>query len=365
MKVGILTFHRAYNYGAVLQCYALKEVLKRMGHDVSVIDYRQPDIERFYRFKSCVFRIRNVFRRSPIKGVIYLFLSPILDLKSFYLYRKRKKIFEQFQKDYLSLTEQCDMHILQDFDRYVIGSDMLWAYDPETNNFDSVYLGEFDHKEKSKIIGYAISGTPDSFHRLGKERNYFFLKNFVGVSVRERVLADIVNSYSKVNVECCIDPTLLANKDLWKNILNQKWINKRYLATYYLRISGVQRSLLDERIKKFAKENKLEVININKHFTLLSVEDFISIISCAQYIVTDSFHGVVFSLIFERPFHALKLHDSHDARYVDILNTIGAGYLAVDVDFAPVIPKMNYEVMNEQIEVFRQNSVNFLMRNIS
>jgi hypothetical protein len=365
MRIGILTYHRAYNYGAVLQCYALKEVLKRMGHDVYVIDYRQPNIEKFYHFKSCASQIKAVYERSILKGIIFCLLSPLLDIKNFYLYLRRKSIFETFQRDHLNLTEKCDNRIPQDFDRYIIGSDMLWSYDTETNDFDNVYLGEFAHKEESKIIGYAISGTPDSFHRLGLERKYEFLKNFERFSIRERALADIVNTYIKAKVDCCIDPTLLATKDLWNNILNQKWLNQRYLLTYYLRIPGEVRKRLDNKIETLAKDNKLVVININKLFSSLTVADFVSIISCAQYIVTDSFHGVVFSLIYERPFHALKLNDSHDARYVDILNTIGAEELAVDAGFTPMIPQINYEELNKNIEVFRQDSKDFLMNSLS
>lgn len=365
MKIGILTYHRAYNYGAVLQCFALKEVLKSMGHEACVIDYRQSEIENFYRFKSS-FSIKKAMSLPIIKGLALLLLAPIRDIKQFRAIKRKKRIFEAFQKKYLNLTAPCTTLIPQGFDYYIIGSDMLWAYDVKTNNFDPVYLGKFERLPGAKLVGYAISGTPDSFVRLGEEQNFDFLKNFDSISFREKSLADIVGSYTGKDTTCCIDPTLLTTKMLWQNLIKPEWQKKKYLVTYYLRLQGDKKNTLNNKIKKLAEEKGLEIIDINIRDSVkpISVEDFVSIICCSSYVITDSFHGVIFSLIFEKPVHALKLHDSHDARYVDILQTVGADNLIVESNFDPFIPNVEYEILNERIIEFRKESEDFLRMNL-
>ena len=365
MKIGILTFHRAYNYGAVLQCYALKETLRKMGHEVYVIDYRQPDIERFYKYRSR-FNLKNAFKMSFLGVLKFFLLSPLREVKRIIVHHRFKRTFEGFQKNYLNLTLKYISSIPDYFDRYIIGSDMLWTYDASSDHFEPFYLGEFKHKPDSRVIGYAISGTPDSFHRLGKELNYSFLGNFDAVSVRERALAEIVKEYSNREITCCIDPTMLTTKELWENVVNKNWENKRYIVTYFLRVNGAEGVDLKRKVQLLAKKEDLDVINIDviSASNPLSVEDFVSIIGNAKYVVTDSFHGMVFSLIFERPFHVLKLHDSHDTRYVDILQTIGAEELAVDTSFTPFIPQVDYKVLNERIDQFKGSSIEYLRKNI-
>lgn len=361
MKIGILTYHRAYNYGAVLQCYALKEVLTRIGHDVYVIDYRQPDIERFYKFKTSFLLVNNK-NLSFAKRILNLFLTPIRDLKNIIIHYRFKKVFEGFQKRRLNLTSIYVSDIPDDFDAYIIGSDMLWAYDATTLKFESKYLGQFIRKSESKLIGYAISGTPDSFRKLGDEMCFDFLSNFDAFSVRERSLANIVTAYTGKDVVCCIDPTLLTTKDIWRDFTFTKPRKKKYIVTYYLRLSGVKKNELNAKLTKLATQQGFEIINIEVKGSKMpiSVESFVSIIKDAQYIVTDSFHGVVFSLIFGRPLHALKLNDSHDTRYVDILHTIGADDLVVDYNFMPYIPSIDYEKLNITLEQFRKSSMDFL-----
>ncbi len=365
MKIGILTYHRAYNYGAALLCYALKEVLREMGHDARVIDYRQPDIERFYAFKLSFTRAKARKLSLP-KAAALLLLAPLRDLKHGLIHRRMKHIFERFQRERMDLTPACTDRIPQDFDCYVIGSDMLWSYDTASDAFEPVYLGEFPHKPGARIVGYAISGTPRSFRRLGEERKFDFCANFDALSIREKSLADIVSAYTGKPVSCCIDPTLLTTKETWADFSRPKWQHRKYLVTYFLRAAGPWRKALEARLADLAQTEGLEIVDIDVsgRKAPLDVEDFISVIREARYVVTDSFHGVVFSLIFERPFHALALHDSYDDRYVDILRALGADDLAVDLAYTPSIPQIDYPALNERIRQFRSGSLEFLRQNL-
>lgn len=360
MKIGILTFHRAYNYGAVLQCYALKEVLKKMGHYVQVIDYRQPYIEKAYKFHFS-FSKKRMKEINIIKVPFYIGLCFSRDVKQYFIIKKKKKVFESFQNKYLDLTVDCKTTIPLDFDRYVIGSDMLWSDECMGHSFDDIYLGKFQHKEGSRIIGYAISGTPDSLEKLGKETKFDFLSNFYSLSVREKTLSNIINKYTGKTVTQCIDPTLLTTKDLWSSLVEENIgkSNRKYLVTYFLR--RVDKSVY-YRINNYAKSIGYEVVDIDvsPYAVPISVEKFVSTIANANYIVTDSFHGLVFSMIFERPFHAMTFNDAHDMRYVDILKRIGLDNVIVTPDFMPSIPLINYSIVYRNIETFRNSSLQFL-----
>lgn len=360
MKIGILTFHRAYNYGAVLQCYALKEVINHFGSDAQVIDYRQPDIERAYRYHSS-FRWEQFKHYGVFKGLPYCIWCLYRDLKQIFIKYKKKSVFETFVKEHLNLSKPIINIIPQDYDVYVIGSDMLWSDECMHGNFDSIYLGKFPHK--GKIVGYAISGTPASFKKLGNQTGYKFLNKFEAISIREKKLAEIVKQYTDKEVFQCIDPTLLTTKELWTSLINDKWKRKKYIVIYFLRKIDAG---LKHRLIKFAKENHYEIvtIDVSPYANPITVEDFVSIISSSNYVVTDSFHGMIFSLIFERPFHAVKFNDPHDARYVDVLQRIGLEDNAVNLDYTPFIPQINYLQVKTKIDDFRSESLNYLKENI-
>lgn len=156
MRIGILTFHRAHNYGAVLQCYALQEVLKSMGHEVLVIDYRQPFIEaiyspfNFHRLKGLLLHPRGIYRY----------------VRSISQRLRKRRIYTAFQNKHLRLTKPRQKNIPEDFERYVIGSDQLWGLHCLGGIADDVYLGNFKHKSQSKIMGYAISTNLNSLKAL-------------------------------------------------------------------------------------------------------------------------------------------------------------------------------------------------------
>jgi hypothetical protein len=206
MKLGILTFHNAHNYGAVLQCYALKEVLKAMGHCVHVIDYRQRAIDEFYYYKrSCTLHnILSSFKHLKPLRIIDLFKDDC-ELKR--IIPVRKNIFELFQQNYLELLPCVNNEVPGDFDAYIIGSDMFWSDECMGKRFDPVYMGYFKHQDRAKVIGYAISGTPASFIKCSEQFHFDFLDNFTSVSVREKRLESIIEGSIKEQIPVCLDPT--------------------------------------------------------------------------------------------------------------------------------------------------------------
>lgn len=365
MKIGILTYHRAHNYGAVLQCYAMQETLKTMGHDAYVIDYRQPDIERTYRFHRGL-SVKAILKQPILKIPSYTITGIKNEFRRNALQRYRKAVFEGFCTKYFQLTEPCDSNIPSDFDAYIIGSDMLWADDCMYGHFEPIYFGDFVHKPDAKVIGYAISGTPSSFKRCGEQTGFHFLENFTSCAIRERGLADIVTQYTRTETEVVVDPTLLTKKEIWMPLLNKKWNNKKYVLTYYVRVNASNRQYVENKAKEYAESIGCDVVNMDISLTResISVEDFVSMIACAQYVITDSFHAMIFSMIFHRPFNVLKYNDPHDARYVDILNQLGVSNLAILQTDDFIKPDIDFDKMDENLQTLIASSEIYLQRSL-
>lgn len=305
MKIGILTFHNAYNYGAILQCYATQEMLKGMGHDVEVIDYHNHAIDKNYATnKYSYFRLPKRFWKWPSYFVTVFF------------YHKRLQSFDRFTSSFLKLSqkryEYGRKHHFEGYDLILIGSDQLWNVDI-TRGFDDVYWGNFTKDENTKVLSWSISMNyvPDDIDSQNKIFQY--LNNFDGISVREKKLQDILLSrYNKESV-ITLDPTLMLSVEKWNDLCSsiQKGID--YIAVY-----AVERStfaITYEVARRLANKTKLEIKIIKSYcdsdFSRKSVQDaspdeFLSYIRNSKYVVTSSFHGTAFSIIFHKRFFALS-----------------------------------------------------------
>lgn len=353
MKIGILTFHRACNYGAVLQCYALQEVLKSIGHDVSVIDYADYHTSEVYKVIS-FYVIRNEIL-CPKSFLRYLIKIPFRI--------KSKRIFEDFVSHYLNITQRCNCNTIpQDFDIYIIGSDQLWSLSCLGGRENPVYMGDFKHSPFSKIIGYAISTTPKSLETIGTLKLERYSNNFSSLSFREESNVNILSQLIGINAHIDIDPTLLSNNKTWKALINDNWGKRKYVFTYQAR--GSKGDLMRRKAKYLAKKEGWEYLDMSA--SIFSVADFISAIKYAQCIITSSFHATVFSLIFKKPFWAIMLNDGHDARYIDLLHKIGADEAIKDLNFPIEQPKrLDYTMIESRLRPIRENSLDYLQKNAS
>lgn len=348
-KIGILTFHRAYNYGAVLQCYALQEVLKGLGHDVYVIDYRQPWTEEVYK----IFSLSIAFKYcSPIYTLRY-FVNLLNRYKCFSI---RKKIFRSFIDKHLQQTPPCITDIPQNFDYYIIGSDQLWGLNCLGGKPDMVYWGNFKHPSKSKIVGYAISTNTKSLNLLGINFINRYIQNFSALSVRENNISKELKEITRKDIPVCCDPTLLTDKTLWNSLINRKWEKRKYILMYQVRYND--RNLLKKKAYNLANQFDCEVIDLSE--MTYKVEDFVSLFKYATYVVTTSFHATVFSIIFEKPFYAIRLNDGHDGRYENILNILGLGQCCVDMDAKLTCQPIDYVQVRQNLSLYRETSIEFL-----
>lgn len=319
-KIGILTFHRANNYGAVLQCYALQEALRSIGHSVEIIDYRQPFIENAYK----PFYSKEIIKTLKKPRWLFGFLFKVLPAK---IYKSLK--YNQFRQKYLILKNATNenKNITVDYDVIVIGSDQVWGIHC-TNGIDEMFFGKFQHK-RSKVIGYGISGNIQSLKEIGNELLKHYCQNFNKISFREESFQSYIEENIGVKGELVLDPTLLLDKNEWKKLAIGTTEKKDYILTYILQ-EGKNFSILDDCLHHFAKKENCKLINIFD--VAYSPAEFLSWIRDAKYIITTSFHATAFSIIFEKQFYALKTNNGHDARYINLLNKLNLSNKAIELE---------------------------------
>ena len=353
MKIGILTFHHAINFGAVLQAYALKETLRSFGHDVWVIDYRQPKVESVDR---------PTF--SSAKRWKFLFGG---HLRSWLNYNKEKEValakrkrFDDFTRNYLHLTSPCtSSNIPLDFDMYISGSDQVWNH-RICGGMDDAFWGNFQKPIKSKMIAYAASTSVQELRKNTHQELQAGLNNFDIITVREDAVRDYLSDNFKTPNEIftVLDPTLVADVSIWDSFESGKYSNKKYVLYFAARTYEPNPFIVKEKAEILAKELGCEAIPISlrEH----SPSDFVELFKHATYVVTSSFHGVAFSLIFNRPLYAVMYGDEQDGRYVNLLRSVGAEQMLLGIKDNPRPIHIDYTEINQKMESIRKNSTLFL-----
>ena len=352
MKIGILTFHRAHNYGAVLQCFALQEILRRRGHDVRIIDYRQPWIEEFYK----LFSIRMLRDSGGVSAAVAYLRK---NTKKFLLAPSRSSNFRRFRDSFLDMTAPCDASIPQDFDCYVIGSDQLWSLHCLGGKTDPVYMGKFDRPSGSRLVGYAISADMKSVRTIGADLDEL-TDGFDNLSMREAEVAEKVSEFTGRRCDVCLDPTLLTDAMIWDPVVDERWKDRNYVLVYEVRWEKKNKGLLRRKAEELAAKigGGCEVIDLST--VRYSVRDFVSLFKYARYVLTTSFHGTVFSILFETPFYAFPLWNGYDLRYVELLSSIGAQDRLVDTAISLEPLPVDFASVKSRLEDRRADSFLFI-----
>lgn len=295
MKIGILTFHSALNYGAALQTWASVHFLQSLGHEVYVLDYENPCIEKVYRpFLWDSGRLAS-------EGLGYVLKWPLIAFQRF----KRKRAFMSFQKRELLVLP---FSKASELDVLFVGSDQVWN-GSITGGTDAVYFGDLN--QGVRMVAWAASAGKASLNREDLER---LRRNFAAISVREHSLAALIPGSVLLP-----DPTMMLSAQEWGRLVHP--VCGSYLLVYAI---TYQEEVL-EIARNIAGELHLEIRVLSPGVKLRSgwiqtaaPDDFVSLVYHASYVVTSSFHGAVFSLLFNRP-HTFVYHD--DPRFDSLLVT--------------------------------------------
>lgn len=321
MKIGILTFHRAENFGAVLQCYALQTYLESQEYSVKVIDYRCPAIEQTYD----LFNLRLFFQRWNIFASFQVYINRLYQWKD---RLNKKKGYISFRNKYLHLTKSI-FNIKKDlgFDIYITGSDQVWNTSL-LHGLNKVYFLDFPMSTNAKRISYAVSSETKAIDKLDQFGLYlkYALERFDSISVREDVLAEKLRKYTSKYIYTCIDPTFLISKDKYLQ-LAQKPKEKNYILVYHM-AEIPEGTAIAEHI---ARKNGFSIIEIharfanrkdnNRHKQNVGPLELLGYIAYANIIITTSFHGLALSLIFEKNFYVIS--KPNNLRLKSLLDKIG------------------------------------------
>lgn len=357
-KIGILTFHCAHNYGAVLQCYALQETLKKLGYDVEIIDYRPKYIVNAYK----IFNMHHFISRNPIKMAKKCFN----EFLSIYMRIKRYYVFEKFINKKLKLSEYLiNNEIPSKYDIYIIGSDQIW--NPKiTNNFDRIYFCQFKfNKGNRKYIAYAASMEAKKLSAYEKTYYRNNLKNFDTISVRENQLAELLQPLTSKKIFTVLDPTLLLTSTTWKKIIDRPILNKKYVLVYQVRYNKNTHIIA----KNIAKQIGGIVVEISSDASFkmrrnlkqsASPIEFLNYIMNAAFVVTTSFHGTAFSIIFERPFYCIHLDDESDSRSYSLLSYLGLSDRMISFYDKPSLNNIQYKHTRNLLNKLQNESISLL-----
>ena len=350
-KIGILTFNRALNYGAVLQTYGLLKAVTNIDskYDCEIINYKCAPVEYERKIKSRIDSniIKSILRCS-------LLISKKMKFNNF---------CSTFLKSSSNIYDDNNISLLNEtYDKIIVGSDQIWNLNITDNDFN--YLLDFS-LDKNKKYSYA-----DSFGKYEIKKEDFskfkeVLNEFRTISVREESSKVFLkNKLNIQNVEVNLDPTLLLNKEDWLLVKKNKIIKEKYILIY-----NVQKP---DKIMKYAEylKNKtgykLYYIPIGirpkngKNF-YPNVEEFLNLFYNAEYVLTNSFHGTVFSIIFNKKFMTeLPLKNSKDERINSLLNICQLQSRVLEDNINDLFDDIDWKRVNNLLNIERQKSIDYL-----
>lgn len=313
---GIMNYWASWNYGAILTCFALQELVKSFGFTTQIINFRPK-----------VWDNKKEYPRNDAKL--------------------------NFVNKYFNLSKVCknkkDLTKLNDnYDTFIVGSDQVWNWG---YNLKYLYFLDFVKNSKKKI-SCAASMIFEKFNQGENVKTAieYYIKRFDAVSVRELDNVLVCKNEFNVDAACILDPVFLIDKNVYENLYKQsnKNLSKKFIAVYVFEYDNN----IAKFVNKIATENDLEIVIMNRGE---SIEDWLYYIKNAELVITDSYHGTCFSIIFEK--QVLPLTNTHgNSRFYSLLSIIGLENRIIEnkKDFNKISnlinENINYEKINKILE---------------
>lgn len=361
MKIGILTYHVSNNYGAVLQAYALYKAISLLNSEVEIIDYRNKKMQGVL---TASYSFKGKSGKELIKHIVTL---PVK-------IRERNR-FTQFESDNMKLSKESyvDTESLiakeSDYDRIICGSDQVWNMD--INGNDTNYFLAFCNRSEKKAA-YAPSFGKESNNLDEDEKIHFkeLLSQFGFLSVRELQGQNIIQELINITPPVVLDPTMLLSKEQWHEFIGGKAISSSpYILVYTLGESNVDKFALDlskkTGIRILKIRGSLKDIFNSRIYSVRGIgpSEWINLFLNATYVCTNSFHGIAFSINFNRTFFTeLRLPPSRiNSRLENILDLFDLrSQLIIDGKNNNVNIPIDWEKVNRKLEEERVKSLNYL-----
>lgn len=369
-KIGIVTFARTSNYGAALQCYALNRALATLGGNPVTVDY-WPE---YFRVRYYIDKVPFVWswegyrewrRRREVKRIK----------------DRRNKKFENFIQSSITLagptarsTEELSANLRSsDIRKWVVGSDQVWSN--TCARFDPTYFLDIDLPAGSKKYSYAASFGMNQIPDELKEEYARRLAGYSKYSVREQSGVGMINELmpAEVNVHC--DPTLILTADEWKKIASPAR-KEKYILIYHV----MNPARLLNKAAELSKETGLKVILFTPYFNYLAIkgkkikeygyepamdsspQDFVSLFLNAEYVLTNSFHGTVFSILFHKKFWSQTqlVEGKPNTRSINLLEKVGIKGRDIFHNKPLAHTPIDWDTADAAIAAMRQDALGYL-----
>lgn len=376
MKIGILTIHSVNNYGAELQCCALYRKLQKMGYDAEVVNFL------FGIHHDHDFTGEKLTVPISLKTKLKVKLLPIVQDLFCLFYQKNKalrnKRFDEFHAKYNNLTKTVYPSVRSlneadfNYDVLCIGSDQVWNY--EKGYSLEPFFACFD-KKGTKKISYGSSIGLSKLSPVAEQVFKKELSGFTSLSVREQQASDLLKKLLNKDVDVVLDPTLILNSKEWLEVAKIDMCPKeKYVLVYIVTIKPCDYVL--EVARKVAKEHGLKIVRIcrdaypehsgNDVEEILTAgpSDFVGLFANAEFVVTNSFHGTVFSINFSKSFYSvIKSQHSTNSRLTSILQKLALEDRILPVGSPlPEIKDIDFTIPAQRLEAEREHSFSYIKK---
>ena len=378
MKIGILThYYKSLNYGGNLQAYSLITKLKKQGYCAEQISFSMNNKSLSTQMNRDIL----FYTKHPLHCVKAIIRK--IENRYHNVLARRKIAFSKFNQNTIPHSKeiyQSDsiQNYVEHYDVFITGSDQVWNF----TWYNSEFFLDFVPSDKIKL-SYAASLACDTLTDSQKKIFLNSLKDFKAVSVREKSAVELISELSPVPVENVLDPTLLLDKEDWDEICSDRIVAEDYLFCYFLGENKKSRKLAE----RFAKQNNLKLVTIphaggwiklaDRNFGDIRLfdatpNDFISLIKHAKYVFTDSFHAVVFSYIYQKQYFVFNRNRTGEmsSRIQDITELFcSEDHFCSNkerecLSYIQALPSIDYTQANPTFERLRQESIEFLKRNL-
>lgn len=361
-RIGQITWIAYPNFGTFLQAYALQKAISGLGHKCRIIE----DIRFTYLYAS---------KRHLLRKAAGLLIHPFANFRWF---RKRHDLlgpFNRFKKRHLSVdrTWKTEESLTERYDGFVCGSDQIWS-PLLPSHHGGFYFASFAKKNK---IAYAPSlgstSIPEGQKPLYKE----WLDSFCAIAMREKSASEAVSSVLGKEIPTVLDPTLLLTGEEWSRIAKEPKTKSPYILCYFLTYN----SKYAEYAKNIGKALKLDMVFLGDSHEVSELSDvrlkgtgpseFLGLVRNAEMVITDSFHGTIFSIVFNRRFVTLKRFKDSDpknqnSRIENLFSLLGIDgfYSEVDVDRGNVKFISDFDPINERLSQLKNESMDYLCKSL-
>ena len=360
MKVAVLTLHRVYNYGSVLQAYATQAIFERAGYEVDIVDYITPQ------------RTKKQILKNAAAGSNRNLAAPLYKLLKCFSIILKEATFGGFVKKHLHLTKR--YVTAEDLERnppiadlYVTGSDQTWN-STYNEGIDRGFFLAFAPEGKPRVAFVASFGkTKLADWEVAETKQY--IGRYAKLSVREDSALTILRSLGREDGVQLIDPTLQLSKEEWTALSSGRLVREPYLI---LMLLYNEDNHATEYARKIADEKGLKLVKISwevkkppmvdKLFTHRSPADFLSLFANADFVVTNSFHGLAFSINFERNFVVVPRNE-FNSRIESLLTLTGLQKRLVSTSETAILESkkaINYKDVGERLGIEREKAKEYI-----